>query len=91
MKEMEVQLEKLLIEASECSLIAKLATNRNKRELFTKLAEHYTILAAEVRKAMGAPQPSSLANGFTSKRSSNTCTAIDDEIARGESGTRNRH
>ena len=52
MKEMKVQLEKLLIEASECALIAKLATDKAKRELFAKLAEHYGVLAAEVQKAI---------------------------------------
>lgn len=52
MKDMKAQLEKLLTEASECSLIAKLASDKAKRELFAKLAEHYTVLAAEVRKAI---------------------------------------
>lgn len=52
MKDVEVQLEKLLTEASECSLISKLATEPKKRELFTRLSEHYAVLADEVRKAM---------------------------------------
>lgn len=52
MKDMEAQLEKLLTEASECALIAKLATDHGKRELFTRLAEHYDVLAAEIRKAI---------------------------------------
>lgn len=52
MKDMQVQLERLLTEASECALIAKLATDNVKRELFAKLAEHYNALAAEVQKAI---------------------------------------
>lgn len=52
MKDMEQQLEKLLTEASECALIADLTTDKDKRELFAKLSEHYTVLAAEIRKAL---------------------------------------
>lgn len=52
MKDMQVQLERLLTEASECALIAKLATDNAKRELFAKLAEHYNALAAEVQRAI---------------------------------------
>ena len=52
MKDMQVQLERLLNEASECALIAKLATDNAKRELFAKLAEHYNVLAAEVQRAI---------------------------------------
>jgi hypothetical protein len=49
---MKAQLEKLLTEASECALIASLATDKVKRDLFTKLAEHYGVLASEVKRAM---------------------------------------
>lgn len=52
MKDMQAQLEKLLTEASECGLIANLATDPVKRELFTKLAEHYSVLASEVKRAI---------------------------------------
>jgi hypothetical protein len=44
MKDMQAQLEKLLTEASECALIASLATDKRKRDLFAKLAEHYGVL-----------------------------------------------
>ena len=57
MKDMQVQLEKLLSEASECALIAGLATDKSKRELFSKLAEHYKVLAAEVQKAIAGAAP----------------------------------
>ena len=52
MNDMQVQLERLLTEASECALIARLATDNAKRDLFAKLAEHYNALAAEVQKAL---------------------------------------
>ncbi len=52
MQDMKAQLEKLLIEASECALIAKSTTDEAKRELFEKLAEHYSVLAAEIKKAI---------------------------------------
>jgi hypothetical protein len=51
---MLVQLESLQTEASECALIADLSTDKAKRELFAKLAQHYSVLAAEVRKAIDA-------------------------------------
>ena len=38
MKDMQVQLEKLRTEATDCALIAKLATDKAKRDLFAKLA-----------------------------------------------------
>ena len=52
MKDMQSQMEKLLTEASECALIASLATDKIKQELFGRLAEHYRVLAAEVQKAI---------------------------------------
>lgn len=52
MKDMQVQLEKLRTEAADCALIARLATNQAKRELFTKLSEHFSVLASEVQKAI---------------------------------------
>ena len=54
MRDMHVQLEKLRTEAADCALIAKLATDKDKRELFAKLAEHYDVLASEVQKAIAA-------------------------------------
>lgn len=52
MKDMQLQLEKLRTEATDCALIAKLATNKAKRDLFEKLAEHYNVLATEVQRAI---------------------------------------
>jgi uncharacterized protein YceH (UPF0502 family) len=52
MKDMKAQLEKLLIQAEECALISKLATDPAKRELFATLAEHHRVLAGEVQRAI---------------------------------------
>jgi hypothetical protein len=52
MKDMQAQLEKLRKDAAECALIRDLATDPKKRELFTKLADHMTVLASEVERAI---------------------------------------
>ncbi len=52
MKDMEAQLEKLRKDAAECALIRDLATDPKKRELFTRLADHRSVLAAEVERAV---------------------------------------
>jgi hypothetical protein len=52
MRDMRAQFEKLRTEAAECEMIANLATDKAKQELFTKLAEHYKVLASEVERAM---------------------------------------
>jgi hypothetical protein len=52
MKDMQAQLEKLRTDAAECALIRDLATDPKKRELFTKLADHLTVLASEVERAI---------------------------------------
>ncbi|SED15176.1 hypothetical protein [Bradyrhizobium erythrophlei] len=41
MKDMQTHLEKLRVEAEECELISKLATNTIKKELFAKLAAQH--------------------------------------------------
>ena len=52
MQDMRAQLEKLWNEATECASIARKATTWGKRDLFTRLAQHYRILAAEVERAI---------------------------------------
>ena len=52
MKDMQAQLEKLRTDAAECALIRDLATEPKKRELFTRLADHLTVLATEVERAI---------------------------------------
>ncbi|MBV8068930.1 MAG: hypothetical protein JO270_03430 [Acidobacteriaceae bacterium] len=52
MRDMQAQLNRLETEASECALIASLATDKKKRDLFARLAEHFGVLAAEVKRAI---------------------------------------
>jgi hypothetical protein len=52
MKDMHQQLEKLIAQASECAAIAGSATDSKKRELFERLAAHFEVLAAEVKRAI---------------------------------------
>jgi hypothetical protein len=52
MKDMQIQLEKLRTDAAECALIRDLATDTEKRQLFTRLAAHLDTLADEVERAM---------------------------------------
>ncbi|MEY9131851.1 hypothetical protein ABIE79_003318 [Bradyrhizobium diazoefficiens] len=52
MKDMQAQLERLRTDAVECALIRDLATDPKKRELFRKLADHLTVLASEVERAI---------------------------------------
>ncbi|MGH6681441.1 MAG: hypothetical protein ACREDL_21485 [Bradyrhizobium sp.] len=54
MQDMKAHLEKLQVQMAECEMIAKLATDTAKRELFARLAEHYKALAAEVERAIAA-------------------------------------
>jgi hypothetical protein len=54
MKDMQAQLEKLRVQISECELIRDLATEKAKRELFNKLAEHFRVLATEVEREIAA-------------------------------------
>ena len=54
MKDMQASLERLRADAAEAALIRDLATDSRKRELFTKLADHFATLAAEVERAIAA-------------------------------------
>jgi len=54
MKDMKAHLEKLRSDAAECALIRDLATDPQKRALFTRLADHLTALAGEVEAAISA-------------------------------------
>jgi hypothetical protein len=58
MQDIKLYLEKLQIQAAECGMIRDLATDPKKRELFTKLAEHFMVLAAEVERALTASKSS---------------------------------
>lgn len=52
MRDMAAQLEKLRMQMAECEMIARLATDKAKRELFGRLAAHYKVLAEEVARAI---------------------------------------
>jgi len=56
MKDMKAHLEKLRRDAAECQLISDLATDKSKRGLFAKLAEHHRVLAGEVERAIAAAE-----------------------------------
>ncbi|WP_170991635.1 MULTISPECIES: hypothetical protein [Bradyrhizobium] len=57
MQDMKAHLEKLRVEAEECELISKLATNPTKKELFAKMAAHHRLLADEVERTMREAKP----------------------------------
>jgi hypothetical protein len=57
MKDMQAHLEKLRVQITECEMIRDLATDPRKRNLFERLARHFTILAAEVEKAIADQSP----------------------------------
>ncbi len=46
-------LKKLRAKSAECKMIASLATDKAKQQLFIKLAQHYNVLASAVARAIG--------------------------------------
>ena len=54
MTDLQAKLEQFETLISECELIAKLATDRAKRDLYLRLALHYGELEADLRKAIAA-------------------------------------
>jgi len=52
MKDYLAQLEKLRKDAAECALIRDLATDKDKRDMFDRIASHLTVLADQVELAM---------------------------------------
>ena len=50
MKDMQEHLERLRVQTVECEMIRDLATDRAKREMFARLAEHFKLLAGELEK-----------------------------------------
>jgi hypothetical protein len=51
------QLSKIRAEAAECNLVANLATDPEKKQMYTRLAEHLTSLASEVERAVREGKP----------------------------------
>lgn len=60
MRDITEHLEKLSLQIAECEMIRDLATDTKKRELFTRLAEHFRVLAGEIEKTMAAPMPGNI-------------------------------
>jgi hypothetical protein len=54
MKDLREKLEKLRADAEDCALISKLATDKAKRQMFAKLAEHLSQLASDVEAVIAA-------------------------------------
>jgi hypothetical protein len=52
MTDLEAKLERFETLAAECELIAKLATDGAKRELYLRLALHYRELAEDMHKVI---------------------------------------
>jgi hypothetical protein len=52
MTDLECRLERFETLAAECELIAKLATDGTKRELYLRLAFHYRELVTDMRAAI---------------------------------------
>jgi len=52
MKDVKAYLERLRVQLSECETIRDLATDPKKRELFARLADHFSVLASELEKAL---------------------------------------
>jgi len=50
MQDYKARIENLLTGAAECDLIANLATDKQKRELFEKLARDYREMAEDIQK-----------------------------------------
>jgi hypothetical protein len=48
MDDLRAKLDKLLSEAEDCDLIGKLATDKNKRELFKRIAVDLRSMAREI-------------------------------------------
>lgn len=54
MKDYQLHLEKLRRDAAECALVRDLATDKTKRDIFDRLAQHLNQLADEVERTMNA-------------------------------------
>ena len=54
MTDFQAKLEQFETLIAECELIAKLATDEAKRELYMRLALHYRELEADIHKAIAA-------------------------------------
>lgn len=58
MKDLQARLDKLLTDAEDCDLIAKLATNPQKRALFEKLATDLRSSARDIEIVLASQRES---------------------------------
>jgi hypothetical protein len=65
MRDYQTHLEKLRRDAAECQVIATLATDSSKREMFRRLAMHLSTLADEVEREFLLECRSSFSSGHT--------------------------
>ncbi len=54
MKDIKQRIEKLRIDAEDCTLISRLATGPAKRETFRRLAEEYRNMAHELERQLAS-------------------------------------
>ena len=57
MQDLKAKLEKLLIEAEDCELIGRLATDIHKRELFLRLAFDLRAMARDIETMIATRPP----------------------------------
>ncbi|WP_249148589.1 hypothetical protein [Bradyrhizobium jicamae] len=60
MRDKQAHLEELSVEAEECELVGKLATEKDNKALFAKLASRHWTLADEVERPRKGSQPNDL-------------------------------
>ena len=58
MKDYQASIEKLRRDAAEAALIRDLATDKTKREMFSRLHKHFNRLADEVERTMNSQKQS---------------------------------
>jgi SepF-like predicted cell division protein (DUF552 family) len=54
MKDLKAELEKLLTNAEDCELIARLAADKRKRETFSRIANQLREMASELKADIAA-------------------------------------
>jgi hypothetical protein len=63
MKDLKAELEKLLVNAEDCELIARLATDLSKRETFARIAKQLHGMADELKAEILDRSKKALGNG----------------------------
>ena len=59
MQDMRAHLERLRAQIAECERLERAARSKIKRDIFAKLAAHYSVLAGELEEAIAAEQAAS--------------------------------